>query len=256
MRAVAHGRTCGRHTDWAPLSSRRKWRPPGDFGEARQKILLASPASRPDARTHTTRAPIDAFSWYRSDCEDGPISYGPPWQRDCDLFTQLLSVWDRSLARRIRRLRQLSQRRVRSATPGHPARRNAPPRIAPCRVQETIDLRGACLLPGGLAREAAARILQKRRHVLLVVDPGTGRRTAAVRLLGTVASPRREIRSTTMSSSSLSTRCRGHRTLVPLICSRCRKEAGTGGCGSCTPPTGRPWRKRLVPRRPGRSKRP
>lgn len=47
--------------------------------------------------------------------------------------------------------------------------------------------------PGGLSREAAGRILLERRHVLLVADPGTGRRTAAVGLLGAVPSRRREI---------------------------------------------------------------
>ncbi|MFF5217833.1 hypothetical protein [Micromonospora sp. NPDC000442] len=47
--------------------------------------------------------------------------------------------------------------------------------------------------PGGWSREAAAAILRERRHVLLVADPGTGRRTAAVGLLGGVPSPRREI---------------------------------------------------------------
>ncbi|WFE30979.1 hypothetical protein [Micromonospora sp. WMMD975] len=47
--------------------------------------------------------------------------------------------------------------------------------------------------PGELSREAAARILWERRHVLLVADPGTGRRTAAVGLLGEVSLPRREI---------------------------------------------------------------
>jgi len=47
--------------------------------------------------------------------------------------------------------------------------------------------------PGRLSREAAAQILLERRHVLLVADPGTGRRTAAVGLLGAVPSPRREI---------------------------------------------------------------
>ncbi|WFE20811.1 hypothetical protein O7621_23515 [Solwaraspora sp. WMMD937] len=47
--------------------------------------------------------------------------------------------------------------------------------------------------PNDLSRESAARILQERRHVLLVADPGTGRRTAAVGLLGAVPSPRREI---------------------------------------------------------------
>ncbi|MEH1017668.1 hypothetical protein V6U90_31915 [Micromonospora sp. CPCC 206060] len=47
--------------------------------------------------------------------------------------------------------------------------------------------------PGGLSRESAAGILRERRHVLLVADPGTGRRTAAVGLLGAVPSPRREI---------------------------------------------------------------
>ncbi|PTA47474.1 hypothetical protein [Micromonospora sp. RP3T] len=47
--------------------------------------------------------------------------------------------------------------------------------------------------PGGLSREAAAGILRERRHVLLVADPGSGRRTAAVGLLGGVSLPRREI---------------------------------------------------------------
>ncbi|WFE93505.1 hypothetical protein [Micromonospora sp. WMMD987] len=47
--------------------------------------------------------------------------------------------------------------------------------------------------PGRLSREAAAGLLQERRHVLLVADPGTGRRTAAVGLLGGAPSPRREI---------------------------------------------------------------
>ncbi|MDG4832910.1 hypothetical protein O7627_26910 [Solwaraspora sp. WMMD1047] len=47
--------------------------------------------------------------------------------------------------------------------------------------------------PGEMSREAAARILREQRHVLLVADPGTGRRTAAVGLLGAAPSPRREI---------------------------------------------------------------
>jgi hypothetical protein len=47
--------------------------------------------------------------------------------------------------------------------------------------------------PGGLSREAAAGILWERRHVLLVADSGTGRRTAAVGLLAAVPLPRREI---------------------------------------------------------------
>ncbi|MET0416704.1 MAG: hypothetical protein ABW022_11855, partial [Actinoplanes sp.] len=47
--------------------------------------------------------------------------------------------------------------------------------------------------PARLPREEAARILQERRHVLLVAEPGTGRRTAAVGLLAGVSSPRREI---------------------------------------------------------------
>ncbi|MFI7523854.1 hypothetical protein OG994_12645 [Micromonospora globbae] len=47
--------------------------------------------------------------------------------------------------------------------------------------------------PAGLRREEAAGILRERRYVLLVADAGTGRRTAAVGLLGGVPSPRREI---------------------------------------------------------------
>ncbi|MFY1593133.1 hypothetical protein [Micromonospora sp. WMMD737] len=47
--------------------------------------------------------------------------------------------------------------------------------------------------PGGLSREAAAEVLREQHYVLLVADPGTGRRTAAVGLLGGVSSPRREI---------------------------------------------------------------
>ncbi|WP_410812816.1 hypothetical protein [Micromonospora sp. 067-2] len=61
-------------------------------------------------------------------------------------------------------------------------------------VQETIETFVERLYgPGGLSREAAAAILRERRHVLLVAEPGTGRRTAAVGLLGGVPSPRREI---------------------------------------------------------------
>jgi hypothetical protein len=47
--------------------------------------------------------------------------------------------------------------------------------------------------PGSLSRQTAAGILRERRHVLLVADPGTGRRTAAVGLLSAVPSHRREI---------------------------------------------------------------
>ncbi|GAA2218048.1 hypothetical protein ACFY2R_22850 [Micromonospora olivasterospora] len=61
-------------------------------------------------------------------------------------------------------------------------------------VQETIEAFVERVYgPDGLSREAAAGILRERRHVLLVADPGTGRRTAAVGLLGGVPSPRREI---------------------------------------------------------------
>lgn len=47
--------------------------------------------------------------------------------------------------------------------------------------------------PDRLSREAAAEILRQQRYILLVADPDTGRRTAAVGLLGAVPSPRREI---------------------------------------------------------------
>ncbi|WJK36581.1 hypothetical protein [Solwaraspora sp. WMMA2065] len=61
-------------------------------------------------------------------------------------------------------------------------------------VRETMDsFVDRAYGPDGLSREAAARILQERRHVLLVARRDTGRRTAAVGLLAAVPSPRREI---------------------------------------------------------------
>lgn len=61
-------------------------------------------------------------------------------------------------------------------------------------VQETIDTFVERVYgPGGLRREAAAGVLRDRRHVLLMAEPGTGRRIAAVGLLGGVPAPRREI---------------------------------------------------------------
>lgn len=47
--------------------------------------------------------------------------------------------------------------------------------------------------PNGMSREAAVVVLRERRHVILMAEPGTGRRTAAVGLLGGIRTGRREI---------------------------------------------------------------